>query len=150
MRYNKKHLLQSERGIALITAVLACSLLMALALLILTISTKDLRTSTRTVAGKHAMTTAENAIHAAIQEFSPANPSSFNSTGITGNNGEWTYRVTIPPGVPSFPTPGYSGTWMTDVYDVTVTGTTNRYGGGTDAEITAGIGVMGPGGSTDY
>jgi len=147
---NKKNILQSEEGIALITAVLACALLMALAFLIITISTKDLRVSTRTVAGKHAMNTAETAIHTAIQEFSPGNPSSFNNTGTTGNNGEWTYRVTVAADVPSFPTPGHSGTWMTDVYDVTVTGTTSRYGGGTEAEITAGIGVMGPGGSTDY
>ena len=149
--HHKKNILQSERGIAMITAVLACSLLMALALLIITIATKDLRVSTQTVAGKHAMTTAETAIYAAIQEFSPDHPSSFNSTGTTGNNGTWAFRVTTPTsGVTSFPAVGYSGDWTVDVYDVEARGTTSRYGGGTDAEILAGIGIMGPGGSTDY
>jgi len=148
--YTKKHLLQSERGIALITAVLACSLLMALALLIITIATKDLRVSTRTVAGKHAMTTAESAIHAAIQNFSPTTPSSFNGTGTTGNNGQWKYQVNLPTGVPSYTPTGYSVGWTIDAYDVMATGKTSRYGGGAEAEITAGIGVLGLGGGPDY
>ena len=149
--HNKKNILQSERGIALITAVLVCSLLMALAFLIIALTTKDLRVSIRTVAGKHATITAESAIHAAVQDFSPSNPSSFNATGTTGNNGTWTYQVRIPTsGMASITPVGYSGDWTIDIYDITATGSTSRYGMGAEAEITVGIGVMGPGGGTNH
>ena len=140
--HNKKHLLRSERGIALITAILACSLLMALALLIITMATKDLRVSTTTMVGRHSIATAENAIHEAIREFDPHKPSSFNATGTAANNSSWKYNVTVPAsGLTSAPAVGFDATvFGVDVYDITVTGTT----GAAETEITAGIGILSP------
>ena len=142
--HHKKHLLRSERGIALITAILATSLLLALALLIITMATKDLRVSTTTMVGRHSMTTAEQALQEAIREFSPTDSTSKNATGTAINNSSWTYEVTDPTSglTTAIPPYGFSSDWAVDVYDVTVTGSTK------DAEtgIVAGMGFMRPSG----
>jgi|GEM_PF-6721343 len=155
MRYetDKKNILQSERGIALITAILACALLLALALLVISISTKDLRTSTQTVAGKHSQTAAENAVYIAIQNFDPDDLASFTMDGTTSTGGKWNVNVVIPPGgLATLPVVlvGHSGEWSMDVYNAEVTGRTSRYGGNTETELIVGIGVLGPGASTTY
>jgi Tfp pilus assembly protein PilX len=138
----EKNILRSERGIALITAVLACALLLALAILIITISTKDLRVSSQTVVGKHASTAAENALSDAIRNFDPGSTASFNSSGTTDAGGTWNYTVQSPPigsGMTSYRPVGNSN-YTIDVYEVVVTGTT----GDATTNITAGIGVMIP------
>ena len=59
MRYNSKKILSSEKGFILLTAILACVILLALAILIINLSTSDLRVSSKTVGEKKAMSAAE-------------------------------------------------------------------------------------------
>ncbi len=48
MRYNSKRILSSEKGFMLVTAILACVILFALAILVINLSTSDLRVSSKT------------------------------------------------------------------------------------------------------
>ena len=58
MRFRRRRL-SSEKGFALVTAILACVILFALAMLILQLSTGDLRVSAKSVGDKKAMAAAE-------------------------------------------------------------------------------------------
>ncbi|NLN60086.1 MAG: hypothetical protein GX147_05145 [Deltaproteobacteria bacterium] len=68
---NRKGLLASQRGIALITAIMACVILFALAVLIIYLSTGDLRVSSRTVGDKKAGSAAESGVHQLVRHFDP-------------------------------------------------------------------------------
>jgi Tfp pilus assembly protein PilX len=72
-RTNYTKVFQSERGFALVTAILACVILLALAILILDMSTNDLRVSGRTVGEKKAMNAAETGIQFTLRNFDAIN-----------------------------------------------------------------------------
>ena len=71
----KKSLLDcgNRNGFALVTAILAIMILMALGLLALSVSTDDVKISSRIVGEKKALSAAETGIHRRIQNFDPAN-----------------------------------------------------------------------------
>ena len=81
MRYSKR-ILSSEKGFILIVAIMACVILFALAMLVINLSTGDLRVSSKSVGNKKAMTAAETGIHRMIQNFDPQNPSSSAVTSV--------------------------------------------------------------------
>jgi hypothetical protein len=60
-----------QRGFALVTAILAVLILMALGYLALSISTDDIKISTRVVGEKKALSAAETGIHRLMQNFDP-------------------------------------------------------------------------------
>jgi Tfp pilus assembly protein PilX len=62
----------NQRGFALITAILAIMILMALGYLVITVSTGDLKISSRVVGEKKALSAAETGIHRMMQNFDPA------------------------------------------------------------------------------
>jgi len=63
---------KNRAGFALVTAILAIMILMALGYLALTVSTGDLKISSRVVGEKKAASAAETGIHRMMQDFDPA------------------------------------------------------------------------------
>jgi len=74
----------NQRGFALITSILAIMILMALGYLVISVSTGDLRISSRVVGEKKALSAAETGIHQMMHEFG-LNPSTMlvDKVGIT-------------------------------------------------------------------
>ncbi|MEI6608233.1 MAG: pilus assembly PilX N-terminal domain-containing protein [Deltaproteobacteria bacterium] len=81
MRYSKR-ILSSEKGFILILAIMACVILFALAMLVINLSTSDLRVSSKNVGEKKALTAAETGIHRMIQNFDPQNLASTAATSV--------------------------------------------------------------------
>jgi hypothetical protein len=73
---------KSRRGFALVTAILAIMILMALGYLALTVSTGDLRISSRVVGEKKALSASETGIHRLMQGFNPADLSNLEVEGV--------------------------------------------------------------------
>jgi hypothetical protein len=61
------------KGFALVTAILAIMILMALGFLALSVTTGDLKITTRVVGEKKALNAAETGIHRLMQNFDPEN-----------------------------------------------------------------------------
>jgi hypothetical protein len=63
--------MRNEKGFALVTAILAIMILMALGIMAITISTGDLKISSRVVGEKKAMSAAEAGLHSLMSTFDP-------------------------------------------------------------------------------
>jgi Tfp pilus assembly protein PilX len=72
----------NQRGFALVTAILAIMILMALGYLVVSVSTGDLKISSRVVGEKKALSAAETGIHRMMQNFDPANITAIQASGI--------------------------------------------------------------------
>ena len=59
----------SEEGFALIAAIMACMILLAVGLLVVSLSTQDIKVSAKIVGDKRALAAAEEGIHAIMQTF---------------------------------------------------------------------------------
>jgi Tfp pilus assembly protein PilX len=150
-----------QRGFALVTAILAIMILMALGYLVVSVSTGDLRISSRVVGEKKALSAAETGIHRLTKGFTPldlsaiwvesvrqpvgverqANPADPASRYIIINQ-------TLPPNVPaSWPLPGFSS-WEQKSYSRRVTGRNTAYG--SEVQIDVGIGYAAPSTGTQY
>lgn len=148
MGYSKRRL-SSEKGFALITAIMACAILFALAMLILQLSTGDLRVSSRSVGDKKAMTAAETGIHRLMQNFDPQNLAASAAASIQvdpGNDPASIYTIGtpgLPLSGPAFlPMAGYSigggQSWGQRRYQAIVEGQNTAYD--TRANISTGVG----------
>jgi len=65
--------LRTEKGFALVAAIMACLILLAIGMLVINLSTGDLRVSTRVVGDKKALAAAETGIHRLMSTFDPEN-----------------------------------------------------------------------------
>jgi hypothetical protein len=141
--------LKSQRGVALVMAMIASLILIALALLVISFSTQDLRTSVQVVGDKRAMAAAEKGIHRLTQNFDPQNLAA--SAGSTwaedlAVDAQSLYTIgtpTVPTVGPVFiPMVGYSigggQTWGQRRYIVDVRGQNTKYN--TTATISVGVG----------
>jgi Tfp pilus assembly protein PilX len=153
---NKKNVLCSQQGVALVTAILACVILFALAMLVLHLSTSDLRVSSKTVGQKKALNAAEAGIHRLIQDFDPNtatwDPADTDSiygkkTNVDADNDSASFYTISAPDRPSskiycLPVAGYDMSggkdWGLANYQVIVTGRNDNYA--TEISIEAGIG----------
>jgi len=124
---------RDEKGIALVTAILACVILFALAMLVIHLSTGDLRVSAKLSGEKKAAIAAEAGIHRLIQNLDPQNLAAAVGTKIpvdaqTDPNAVYSISTPGNPSVgPTFvPMTGYSigggQSWGYRVYEATVTG----------------------------
>jgi hypothetical protein len=142
----------SEKGFALVAAVLACLILLALAMLVIHLSTQDLRISTKVVGEKKAMSAAETGIHQLMRTFDPqatGGLASFVKTNVVVDDvnapGD---RYDI--GAPSLPTSGPAflpltgfaigggQSWGQRRYNVDITGRNTSFN--TRVEIGVGVG----------
>ena len=64
---------QAEKGFALIASLLALWILAALGILVFTVTTQDVRISSKTVGEKKAFLAAESGVSWLTQNFNPAN-----------------------------------------------------------------------------
>ncbi len=68
------HYFESERGIALIAALIASLLLLALGMLVISMATGDLKTSAQTVADKKAVAASDKGLNRLTQKFKGPEP----------------------------------------------------------------------------
>jgi Tfp pilus assembly protein PilX len=137
-----------EGGFALIAAILACMVLLALGMLVIHLSTQDLRVSARLVGDKKALSAAEYGIHTMTQGFDPAN---LNASAVANvqvdaaNDPATKYTIGTPAlpitGPEMIPLVGYSigggQSWGQRRYDVSVTGMNTAYG----TQVGVGVGL---------
>ena len=149
MRYSKR-ILSSEKGFVLVVAIMACTTLFALTMLIINLSTSDLRASSKLVGEKKALSAAEAGLHRLIQNFDPQNLSASATTNFvvvdSTNDPNSVYKIftpQIPTTGPIFiPMTGYSigggQTWGQKRFTVEVEGRNTAYD--TKVEIQTAVG----------
>lgn len=143
---------QSQSGFALITAIIASIIMLGLGIMVIQMSTQDLRSGAATAGEKKALTAADTGIHQLLRVFDPLDAgglSGFAATDVivdaTNAPGD---QYTI--GIPSLPTSGpaylpMSGfsigggqSWGQKRYNVLVTGENVNHD--TGVQIDAGVG----------
>jgi Tfp pilus assembly protein PilX len=146
------HERKGEEGFALIAALMVFWILTALGMLVFSVTTQDVRASSRTVGERKAFSAAESGVHLLTQNFDPAHPSSSATpTGgavLDANSADLNTRYSI--GTPSVPTAGpaavpiagysFGGgeSWGRQRYLSQVTGTNEPYN--STVQINVGIG----------
>jgi len=135
----------SEEGFALIAAIMACLVLLALGMLVISLSTQDIRVSTKIVGEKRALAAADSGISALSQVFDPQNPILAPQT-TNRADGVSSYTLNYPATRPTLgpiliPLAGFSigggQRWGQSRYNLDVVGTNTEYG----TQVTVGVGV---------
>lgn len=139
-----KYCLHSEKGFALIAAIIACVILIALGALVVALSTGDIKTSSRVVGDKRAMAAVEKGIHRLSDTFNPFDLPSNAQTTVAADLAADThsrYEISTPAiptsGPTSLPMIGYDQTWGMRIYSVDVVGQNTAY----NTRVTIGVGV---------
>jgi len=139
-----------EEGFALIAALMIFWVLTALGMLVFSVTTQDVRVSSRTIGERKAFLAAESGIHALTPNFNPAYPdsSAFSNVKVdTTSNGDpnTTYTIAPPPGgwnptsgPGGVPIPGYEPNWGRQRFLAQVTGKNTAYN--SSVQINVGIG----------
>lgn len=136
----------SEKGFALVTALMACAILFALAMLIIQLSTGDLKVSARSVGDKKASIAAEAGVQKVLSSFDPENRPSATTVAVDATNAPgsvYSFSAPAPPtSGPAFaPMTGYSigggQSWGQTRYGTTITGRNTRY----DASVQVDVGI---------
>ncbi|MGO9136695.1 MAG: hypothetical protein ACLP9S_19920 [Syntrophales bacterium] len=135
----------SEEGFALIAAIMACLILLALGMLVISLSTQDIRVSTKVVGEKRALAAADTGISALSQVFDPQNPifvpqTTNRADGVSSYT--FNYPTTRPTVGPiTIPLAGFSigggQRWGQSRYNLDVVGSNTEYG----TQVTVGVGI---------
>jgi hypothetical protein len=153
---------RAEKGFALIATLMAVLVLAALGILVFTVTTQDIRISSRTIGEKKAFLAAESGIGWLVQNFNPASLSASATTGSPVNYGSTTtipsnlidphtlFSVTTPQpptsGPAALPSPGYEigggEVWGQTRYVATVTGMNTNYNTRIPIEVGIGYGPV--------
>jgi len=157
-----KQIVPSQKGVALITAILACVILFALAMLVISMSTSDIRVSGRIVGQKKAFNAAEAGIHRLIEQFNPdettwtASGNIYNNrTTVSGTSDPHSFYMINTPresdsidtlSLPEFDIGNGRG-WGLKPYDIRITGENSDYNSEVSIDIGIGYGPVprGPG-----
>lgn len=143
--------LRNRSGFALIAALLAIWILSAVGLLVFTVTTQDVRISSRAVGEKKAFYATEAGVHRLSQLFDPLNLSNGEKTktvDIRNSSSQYTIgKPAIPKTGPAvIPLPGYSvgggEQWGTPRFVATVTGTNTKYGSTVQVDVGVGLGPV--------
>jgi hypothetical protein len=147
--------MRRESGFALIAALLAVSILTAVGVLVFTVTTQDVRISSRMVGEKKAFFAAETGIHRLTQGFDPLDLGRSVVNGVqvdTSAEGDPRTRYTIAtPVVPTqgpaaIPMTGYAvgggQQWGATRFLARVTGTNTGYQTSMPVEVGVGYGPM--------
>lgn len=135
----------SEAGFALIAAIMACLILLALGMLVISLSTQDIKVSMKIVGEKRALAAADTGINSLSQTFDPQNPILVPTT-VNRADGVSSYTVNYPATRPTIgpimiPLTGYSigggQSWGQSRYNVDVVGRNTEY----NTQVTIGVGV---------
>ncbi|MCX5837332.1 MAG: pilus assembly PilX N-terminal domain-containing protein [Deltaproteobacteria bacterium] len=142
-----------RRGFALITAILAIMILMALGFLAISVTTGDLKITSRVVGEKKALSAAETGIHRLMQNFDPASMSSTQVTDVQVDSAaDPASRYTIGnPYIPTtgpavLPLTGYAvgggQQWGQRCYGGSVTGKNTTYSSSVQIDVGMGYGPI--------
>lgn len=136
-----------EGGFALIAAIIAILILMALAILVISLSTGDLRTTSAVVGGKRAMLAAESGVQNLTLNFDPAGTnfglnSSWQDVDATNDPGsQYRYLSSAASLIAPLPLPGYSieagQGWGMSRFNIVVDGRNTLY----NSQQQVGVGV---------
>ena len=140
----------SEKGFALVLAILASMIMLSLAILVFMLSTQDSRLSSRIVGEKKALAAAEAGIHALAYSFDPTAIAAFSNIQVDGaNDPNSRYSIaasTRPAGTSSRPLPGYSLTggqmWGMELYNTSVRGENTSYNTQVTIDVQFGYGPI--------
>jgi len=140
-----------ESGFALIAALLSLWILTAVGVLVFTVTTQDVRISSRMVGEKKAFLATEAGVHQLAAGFDPLNLSDTTKYNINfqvdaGLDPSTVYRI----GTPAIPTrgpasismPGYSQSWGSNRFVSTVTGMNNNYQSSVQVAVGVGFGPV--------
>jgi len=149
----KKTPLASEKGFALVAAIIACLMLLAIGMLVINLSTKDLRSSSLTVGNNKSLAAVESGINRLVEDFDPA-PATWTAanyytdcTATTpayiwreialGVDANTKYAVCRPTSTrPPVDIPGYAlGRVMMFRYDTTVVGKNDSYNSSVSVDV---------------
>ncbi len=143
----------SKNGFALIAALMGILILTAFGILAFTVSTQDIRISSRLIGEKKAFSAAEVGIHRFMLSFDPANLDASAASNVqvdSTNDPDSRYTV----GTPSRPTSGPGAVpltgyaigggqqWGQDRFNATVSGTNTRYHSLVQVNIGVGYGPV--------
>lgn len=145
----KMHSDKNRKGFALVTAILAMMILIALGYLAISVSTGDLKISTRLVGEKKALSAAETGIHSLMQDYSPENGKyTVQVDGVTASGSQYSIsRVGRPASGPAtLPLKGYSigggQSWRQKRYAASVTGMNTTYDSSVQIDVGMGYGPV--------
>ena len=146
--------INSERGFALIAAIMALMVLTAVGLLAFALSTQDIRISGRLIGEKKAFSGVETGIHRFTQTFDPASLSasvvSVPTSVDAANDPATRYTIGLPTrptsGPGTLPLPGYAigggQQWGQERFNNQVTGMNTNYNSLVQVNIGAGFGPV--------
>ncbi len=151
-RIKRGGVISSARGFALVAAILACLILMALAILVISLSTGDLRTSATVVGDKKSLSAVESGIHKLSQNFDPSATTAnfglgasttWQNVDATNDPGsQYRYSAAAASTMPPLTLAGYSMEagqgWGMTRYNIIVEGQNTNYN--TRAQVDVGIG----------
>ena len=130
----------SEKGFALVVALIACMILIALGALIMTLSTGDIKSSSHILGQKRAMNAAEKGVNRLIQQYNldntPANVQTTLADDLVVDPNSL-YTISIPNATGTIHPSGFSMDWQLSTYDVNVRGWHQHYTG----NVTIGVGI---------
>ena len=140
--------IRKEPGFALIAALLSIWILTAMGLLVFTVTTQDVRISSRMVGEKKAFYATEAGVHRLIQDFNPLNLNISAKADVPVDARDLSSRYTIetpaPPkkGPAAIPLAGYSSgggqQWGSTRFVSVVTGKNTKYQ--STVQVDAGVG----------
>jgi len=143
---------ESRRGFALITALMAIMILLALGYLAISVTTGDLRITSRIVGEKKALSAAEAGIHRLMQNFDPASMAGSEITEAVPSGVDAASRYTIRNiALPAFgpamrPLVGYAigggQQWGQRCYNAQVEGENTRYDSSVQIALGMGYGPI--------
>jgi len=143
----------SENGFALIAALMGILILTAMGILVFTISTQDIRISSRLIGEKKAFSATEVGIHQFMLSFDPANLDASAVSNVPvdlTNDPDSRYTVGTPfrptAGPAALPLTGYAigggQQWGQDRFNASVSGTNTRYHSLVQVNIGVGYGPV--------
>jgi hypothetical protein len=144
---------ESSEGFALVAALLVILILNAMGLLVFSLSTQDIRISSRMVGEKKAFSSAEAGIHWMTQNFDPDNLAGIPADNIVVDppSDPDSYFAVTSVGRPTqgpeiLPLPGYSvgggQQWGQNRYGTSVTGANSRYNSRVQMDACLGFGPV--------
>lgn len=142
--------LKSQDGFVLIAALMAVMILLAVGFFALTVTTQDIRVSSRLVGERKAMSAAEAGVNEICRSIDPANTAAISNQKIDNTNDPTAeFDATAPVHNATYPTlqiPGFDLTkaYAGAVFNTTVTGRDTSYG--SEAGIDVGV-LIAPRGS---
>lgn len=146
--------MQKESGFALIAALLAVWILTAMGLLVFTVTTQDVRISSRMVGEKKAFFSSEAGVHKLVQVFNPLNlndTTNYNIDVVVDSKDTASQFRISPPAVPTkgpaaIPLSGYSSgggqQWGSTRFVSTVTGKNTNYQSTVQVDTGVGFGPV--------